>query len=116
MTELWQRGGPYEQKEIAWRLSKIAVLPVLMVFALGFGRLQPRSSRYVSMFSALLVYFTYSNLVTMACARIPNGGGGAMTVLAAVHIVFAIGAAYLFWRRAHDQPLLIWGRHRERTA
>jgi lipopolysaccharide export system permease protein len=115
-TQLWQRGGPHEQKEIAWRISKIVVLPVLVILALGFGRVEPRGNRYVSMFSALLVYFTYTNLVTMACARIPNGGGGAIAVLATVHIVFAIGAAYLFWRRAHGQPLLIRGRHRERTA
>ena len=115
-TRLWQSGGPHEHKEIAWRLSKIVVLPVLIVFALGFGRLQPRSSRYVSMFGALLVYFTYTNLVTMACARVPNGGGGAIVALAAVHVVFAAGAVYLFWRRAHDQPLLSGIRQRERAA
>ena len=87
-----------------------------MVFALGFGRVQPRSSRYVSMFSALLVYFTYTNLVTMACARIPNEGVGAMGFLAFVHAGFAFAAAYLFWRRAHDQPLLSGMRPRQRTA
>lgn len=114
--QLWQSWGPHEQKEIAWRLSKVLVLPVLMVFALGFGRVQPRGSRYVSMFSALLVYFTYTNLVTMACARIPNEGVGAMGVLAFVHIGFAFAAAYLFWRRAHDQPLLFRMRPRQRTA
>ena len=114
--QLWQSWGPREQKEIAWRLSKVLVLPVLMVFALGFGRVQPRGSRYVSMFSALLVYFTYTNLVTMACARIPNEGVGAMGVLAFVHIGFAFAAAYLFWRRAHDQPFLSGMWPRQRTA
>tara|TARA_Y100001960_G_C13926202_1_gene472306 strand:- start:35 stop:298 length:264 start_codon:yes stop_codon:yes gene_type:complete len=87
-----------------------------MVFALGFGRVQPRSSRYVSMFSALLVYFTYTNLVTMACARIPNEGVGAMGILALVHVSFAFAAAYLFWRRAHDQPLRFGIRTAERTG
>ncbi|MBT6348953.1 MAG: LPS export ABC transporter permease LptF [Proteobacteria bacterium] len=113
---LWRSWGPHEQKEIAWRISKVLVLPVLMVFALGFGRVQPHSSRYVSMFSALLVYFTYTNLVTMACARIPNEGVGAMGVLAFVHVGFAFAAAYLFWRRAHDQPLLVRMRPRQRAA
>jgi lipopolysaccharide export system permease protein len=115
-TRLWRSGGPHEQKEIAWRFSKILVLPVLMVFALGFGRVQPRASRYVSMFSALLVYFTYTNLVTMACARIPNEGVGAMGILVSVHVGFAFAAAYLFWRRAHDQPLRFGMRTAQRTA
>ena len=114
--QLWQRRDPHAQKEIAWRLSKIVVLPVLVILALGFGRVEPRGNRYVPMFSALLVYFTYTNLVTMACARVPNGGGGAIVALAAVHVVFAAGAVYLFWRRAHDQPLLSGIRQRERAA
>ena len=60
-TRLWRSMGPYEQKEIAWRISKVIVLPILMIFALSLGRVEPRSNRYVSMFSALLIYFTYTN-------------------------------------------------------
>ena len=115
-TRLWRSGGPHEQKEIAWRISKIVVLPILMMFALGLGRVAPRSNRYVSMFSALIVYFTYTNLVTMACARIPNGGAGAVTLLVVVHLGFALGASYLLWCRSRDEPLWFWARPRQRTA
>ena len=115
-TRLWRSGGPHERKEIAWRVSKIMVLPVLMMFALGLGRVQPRSNRYVSMFSALIVYFVYTNLVTMACARIPNGSASAIALLVLVHLGFAVGAAYLLWCRSHDKPLWSWARPRERTA
>ena len=76
----------------------------------------PRSNRYVSMFSALIVYFTYTNLVTMACARIPNGGASAVTLLVVVHLGFALGASYLLWRRARDEPVWFWARPRERTV
>ncbi|MEC9079752.1 MAG: LPS export ABC transporter permease LptF [Pseudomonadota bacterium] len=115
-TRLWRSGGPHEQKEIAWRISKIVVLPILMMYALGLGRVAPRSNRYVSMFSALIVYFTYTNLVTMACARIPNGGASAVTLLVVVHLGFALGAGYLLWRRSRDEPLWFWARPRERTV
>ena len=100
-----------ERKELAWRVSKIAVLPVLIIFALALGRVKPRSKRYVSMFVALSIYFAYTNLVTLACAQVTRGGAGPLAGLLTVHLFFAAAAAYLFWRRANDQPL--WHRPRK---
>ena len=105
-TRLWKSAGPYEQKELAWRFSKVIVLPVLMIFALALGRVEPRSNRYVSMFAALLIYFAYTNLVTMVCARVPTGGVGALVALGLLHVVFAAVGGYFFWRRAHDRPMI----------
>ncbi|MGB1682701.1 MAG: LPS export ABC transporter permease LptF [Arenicellales bacterium] len=105
-SRLLQSGGPYEHKELAWRFSKVVVLPVLMIFALGLGRVEPRSNRYVSMFTALLVYFTYTNLVTMACARIPLSGTGAIVGLVLMHLIVAAIGGYLFWCRAKDRSLI----------
>ncbi len=105
-SRLWASAGPYELKELAWRFSKVLVLPVLMVFAIGLGRVEPRSNRYVSMFMALLIYFTYTNLVTMTCARVPMGGVGALVGVGSVHLIFALMATYLFWCRAKDRPLI----------
>ena len=92
------------------------VLPILMMYALGLGRVAPRSNRYVSMFSALIEYFTYTNLVTMACARIPNGSASAIALLVLLHLGFAVGAAYLLWCRSRDEPLWSRVRPRERTV
>ena len=110
-SRLWQSGGLLERKELAWRVSKIAVLPALIIFALALGRVKPRSKRYVSMFVALSIYFAYTNLVTLACAQVTRGGAGPLAGLLTVHLFFAAAAAYLFWRRANDQPL--WHRPRK---
>jgi lipopolysaccharide export system permease protein len=108
--------GPYEQKEIAWRISKVIVLPILMIFALSLGRVEPRSNRYVSMFSALLIYFTYTNLVTMACARVPAGGFSAWVMLGCMHLIFASVAVYLLWCRTRGRPVISLQRVKAASA
>lgn len=115
-TRLWRSMGPYEQKEIAWRISKVIVLPILMIFALSLGRVEPRSNRYVSMFSALLIYFTYTNLVTMACARVPAGGFSAWVMLGCMHLIFASIAVYLLWCRTRGRPVISLQRVKAASA
>lgn len=115
-TRLWRSMGPYEQKEIAWRISKVIVLPTLMIFALSLGRVEPRSNRYVSMFSALLIYFTYTNLVTMVCARVPAGGFSAWIMLGCMHFIFASAAVYLLWCRTRGRPVISLQRVKTASA
>ena len=113
---LWKSNGSYERKELAWRFSKIAVLPVLILFALSLGRMEPRGKRYVSMFVALSIYFSYTNLVTLMCAQMPKGGFEPLAGLIATHLLFAAMAVYLFWRRANDRPLWQWPGRLKRIA
>jgi lipopolysaccharide export system permease protein len=114
--QLWKSNGPYERKELAWRFSKIAVLPVLILFALSLGCMEPRGKRYVSMFVALSIYFSYTNLVTLMCAQMPKGGFEPLAGLIATHLLFAAMAVYLFWRRANDRPLWQWPVRLKRIA
>ena len=104
--DLWQEKGALKRSEWWWRISKIVVLPVLMLFALALGRVNPRERRLLPLFWALVIYFVYTNMVGIGIAGLRQGGAGALTGLWLLHGLFGLAGAYLFWRRANDRPLL----------
>ncbi len=94
--------------ELHWRISKIAMLPVLMVFALAFSSIRYRKARFPGMMTALLVYFIYSNMLGFAVAMIRKGALNPNYGLWIVHIVFFALALYFFYRRDQNKRLLPW--------
>ena len=113
-SRLWKSNGPHEKKELAKRFSNIVILPALILFAMALGRVEPRGKRYVSMFKALLVYFAYTNIVTVLCAKIPTSGLTAIVGLIIAHIIIAAVAGYLFWCKANDRstvyPVMLFAK------
>ena len=94
--------------EIHWRLSKVAMLPVLMIFALAFSSIRYRKARFPGMMTALLVYFVYSNMLGFSVAMIRKGTLNPHAGLWIVHGIFLLIALYLFHRRDRNKPLLPW--------
>ena len=92
--------------ELHWRISKVVMLPVLLIFALSFSSIRYRSSRFPGMFSALLLYFTYSNVLGLGVAMIRRGAVNPHIGLWIVHLLFLILAIYMFRRRAEDKPMV----------
>ncbi len=92
--------------EFHWRLSKVAMLPVLLVFALAFSSITYRKNRFPGMLSALLVYFAYSNALAVGVALIGRGLAHPHWTLWAVHLLFLGFAVALLRRRNRNQPLL----------
>lgn len=94
--------------ELHWRFSKVAMLAVLLVFALAFSaaaaQISARKNRLPSMAAALLVYFAYSNILGLVAAQVSRGASPAM--LWGVHCIFLIAALYLLRRRHFAGPLL----------
>ena len=76
-------------------------LPVLLLpfLALGLVASHPRSGRAFHLIVALLLYITYSSLATVAEAQVSRGHWTLPTGFAAVHGLFVILVALLFWLR-----------------
>ncbi len=85
--------------EFHWRISKIAMLPVLMLFALSFSSVRYRKTRFPGVLVALLVYFGYSNVLGLVVALIRKGTVHPHLSLWIAHLVFFFLAMYLFRRR-----------------
>ncbi len=92
--------------EFHWRISKIIMLPILMLFALSFSSVTYRKTRFPGMLTALLVYFGYSNALGLFVALIRKGTVNPHISLWLVHLCFLGLAIYLFNRRRQDLRLL----------
>ena len=92
--------------ELHWRISKIAMLPILMIFALCFSSITYREKRFPGMIPALLLYFVYFNAMGMGIALIRRGVFHPHLSLWIIHLLFLIIAAYLFTRRSRNLRLL----------
>lgn len=92
--------------EFHWRLGKVAMLPVLLIFALAFSSIAYRKNRFPGMLSALLVYFAYSNVLGLLVALVGRGAVQPHWTPWVVHLAF-LGAALGLLRRRHlNKPLL----------
>lgn len=92
--------------ELQWRIAKVVMLPVLMLFALSFSSISYRKNRFPGMMAALVVYFAYSNVLGLAVALARRGELNPYLASWYVHIAFFLLAIYLFRRRSRNQRLI----------
>ncbi|WP_423910841.1 LPS export ABC transporter permease LptF [Candidatus Spongiihabitans sp.] len=92
--------------ELHWRISKIIMLPILMLFALSFSSIAYRKNRFPGMLAALLVYFAYSNVLGLVVALIRRGLVNPHFSLWIVHLAFLCLAVYFFRRRCDNLRLI----------
>ncbi len=92
--------------ELHWRISKIIMLPILMIFALSFSSITYRKNRFPGMLTALLVYFAYSNMLGLVVALIRKGLVHPHFSLWIVHFAFLCLAVYFFRRRCNNLRLI----------
>jgi len=93
-----------------WRLSKPILVFVLAAFALVLAYTDARRGRLSNLFTAVLVYFIYSNLLGLGVTFLKKGQVPAALGLWWVHLLFAALAALWLARRAAHKPL--WARPR----
>jgi lipopolysaccharide export system permease protein len=110
--ELWQEyNSPWVRSELHWRLSKVVVLPVLILFALGLGNISPGRGRLPAIMGALVIYFCYTNVAGLAVATMRNSTALSPAIgLWTLHLVFAVAAIYLFWCKTVNRSLLSLNR------
>ncbi len=92
--------------ELHWRIAKIIMLPILMIFALCFSSQTYRKKRFPGMIPALLVYFAYFNMMGAGVALIRREALHPNLSLWAIHLLFLTAAVYFFARRRRNLRLL----------
>ena len=103
---LLEMGLPRTTAEFHWRFSKIAMLPILMLFALCFSSITYRKARFPGMLTALLIYFTYTNIMGLGVAMIRREVVHPHLTLWAINAAFLALALYLFSRRKQNLRLI----------
>jgi len=106
--DLWQNyNSSWVRSELHWRLSKVVVLPVLILFALGLSHVSPGRGRLPAIMGALVIYFCYTNVAGLAVATMRNSTALSPVIgLWTLHLAFAVAAIYLFWCKTANRSLL----------
>ncbi len=89
-----------------WRLAQPLSLFILAPLALVFAYTDTRRGAFAPLFAAILAYFAYANLLSIANALLASGQEASWLGLWWVHGLFAGLAATLFLRRARGRPLV----------
>lgn len=109
----------YTMAELLWRLASPIMCAVLMLLAIPLGFVNPRAGSSVNLILALLIFFTYLNLVKVGEGSVKAGKVAFGTAWWPLHLLVALLVMALFaWRlnvnhRYHPLVLLnAWKRSR----
>jgi len=106
--ELFTQSGHHQAAigEFHWRISKVIMLPILMLMALCFSSITYRKKRFPGIITALIAYFAYSNILGLVVALIRKEAVHPHLSLWLVHFAFFGLAIYMFNRRKQNLPLV----------
>ncbi len=103
---LMRSSDPRAIAEWQWRLAQPLSLFILAPLALVFAYTDSRRGAFAPLFGAVLAYFSYANLLSVAHALLARGHEPLWLGLWWVHGLFAALAALFFARRAAGKTLL----------
>ncbi|WP_317204267.1 LPS export ABC transporter permease LptF [Janthinobacterium sp.] len=89
----------FTMAELLWRISAPLTSLVLLLLAIPLGFVNPRAGSSVNLIIALLVFFTYSNLIKLVEASVKQGRLSFALSWWPLHLCVALLAVLLFaWR------------------
>jgi len=98
--------------ELLWRLATPLMCLILMMLAIPLGFVNPRVGRSINLIIALLLYVTYSNLVSFLQASVAQGKFKFGLAWWPMHLFVAVVVVLLFmWRlgvNSRYHPMVIW--------
>lgn len=87
-TQLLGSEQPAEQIELQWRLSMIAMIPVLAMIAVPLSKVDPRQGRFSKIVPAAVLYAVYYLLLEITREGLDSGGAALLPGLWWVHAIF----------------------------
>jgi lipopolysaccharide export system permease protein len=97
--------------EILWRLGLPLMAIVFAIIAIPLSYIDPRRGRYTALILAVLIYFTYSNLLKLMQAWVGSGKIKFGIAIWLLHVIAAvIGLAFIYYRQNRSVTLL--GRYK----
>jgi len=98
-AELFEEQTNEKRAEILWRISSPLTCLVLVLLAIPLGFVNPRAGSSANLIIALLVFFSYSNLVKLVEASVKQGKMAFAVSWWPLHLIVALGVFGLFaWR------------------
>ena len=87
---------PKYKAELQWRMSYVFAALLLPAFVVALNALSFRETRYIPLFSAILVYFIYSNLLGISKTLIKHNDMSAMIGMWWVHLLLVLTIVAIF--------------------
>lgn len=100
-AQLLQSSDPVDVAQLHWRLSGPVSALVLMMLAVPLSRLRPRQGRFGKIGLAILAYFVYWQLLTVARTWMETG---ALPTAIGMWWVHGIAACVAVWLLARENP------------
>jgi lipopolysaccharide export system permease protein len=90
---------PINMAELSWRLGVPTAALILSLLAIPMSFVNPRAGRSMNLVLALLIYMTYSNLLSITQASIAQSRVSVAAGLLGVHALMLLLLVALFYRR-----------------
>jgi lipopolysaccharide export system permease protein len=110
----------YTRAELLWRIASPIMCVLLLLLAIPLGFVNPRAGSSVNLIIAVLIFFTYNNLIKTIEASVKRGKFEFAMSWWPLHLAIALTTLALFaWRlnvnhRYH--PLMLLGRFKRRRV
>ncbi len=101
---LLELGKPEHIAELQWRISMPLTMIVLTLMAVPLSHTSPRQGRFLHLFTAILIYFLYTNGIGVAQKLVEREQLSALVGVWAVHALALLAVAALSLR----QPSVRW--------
>ena len=100
--------------EILWRIGLPLMVFVFAIIAIPLSYMDPRRGRYTALIMAVLLYFTYSNLLKLMQAWVSTGKLSFSFGWWLLHVVIAlIGLTLIIYRQ--NRSITLFGRYKKWT-
>lgn len=84
--------------QLHWRLSLIAMVPIVTLIAFPLSKVNPRQGRFARTFPALLLFMIYVSMIAGLTGVVERGSVGPLLGIWTVHLLFLIiGLLILLW-------------------
>jgi lipopolysaccharide export system permease protein len=97
--ELLRDPTPANLAELSWRIGLPVSALILALLAIPLSFVNPRAGRSMNLVLALLVYMTYSNLLSVSQAAVAQSRITLLTGLWGVHVLMLVLLTVMFYRR-----------------
>ncbi len=96
--ELFGQTDPKLRAQLHWRLSFIAMVPVVILLAFPLAKVNPRQGRFAKMFPALILFIVYVSLIAGLTGSVESGKLSPWVGFWAVHLFFTVlGCLFIIW-------------------
>lgn len=99
-----------QRAELAWRISFPVTGIMLALLAIPLSFVNPRAGRSINLVMALLVFFIYSNMLSVVRAWGAQGKADPLLAAAGVHLAMLVLLGMMLWRRISVRSLWPWRR------